>query len=178
MTVYYSDNQGDGIHFRVPTQDDLTKLQEHRNSRKIYPNLTSIMPVYNQQKWYESLGSENLYFIICKNMTVGDIGLIRITDIDWQNRSACIGLDIFYGFQHQGWGAKGFDLLLKYCFEELRLHRVWLLVAEYNEPAKKIYTNAGLKYEGEQRDALWRDGAYHGYFMMSMLEDEYAALGH
>jgi len=169
MNVFYGDKEGE-LYFRVPTQEDLEKIQEHRNSRRIHKNLTSMLPVYNQAEWYNSLGQNNQYFLVSNG--AHDVGLIRITDIDWVNRSACVGLDIFYGSQGKGYGKKAFSLLVDYCFEELRLHRLWLLVADFNAKAIHIYQDAGFRHEGVQKDALFRDGLYHNYLMMSKLEDD------
>jgi RimJ/RimL family protein N-acetyltransferase len=101
------------------------------------------------------------------------VGIIRITDIDFQNGNACVGLDIFSGFRAQGRALPVFKMAVKYCFDVLRLHRVWLLVKEGNTPAIKTYRKAGFRLEGAMRQHLYRDGLYHDYLLYGLLREEW-----
>jgi RimJ/RimL family protein N-acetyltransferase len=66
-------------------------------------------------------------------------------------------------------------MLLKYCFDYLGMHRVWLCVLDTNEVGIKLYVNSGFKLEGKYREAIWRDGGWHDYIVMSLLEGDYRA---
>lgn len=173
---YYSD---DKYSLRVPDEHDLETLANHRNVHPTWQNLTNPLPIYlhNQSSWLKSLNDHNIYFIAVNHYTSytsgGDIGLCRITDIDYINSNACVGLDIFEHARRKGHGQQVFNLLVKYCFEILNLHRLWLLVREDNEAAIKIYTRAGFSEEGVMRKHLFRDGEWHNYIMMGVLRDEH-----
>jgi len=39
--------------------------------------------------------------------------------------------------------------------------------------AKRLYEKVGFKEEGIMREAIFRNGVYHDYVVMSILEDEY-----
>ena len=52
------------------------------------------------------------------------------------------------------------------------MHRMWLLVAEFNKPAITVYTKVGFAEEGRQKGALYKHGTYHDYIMMSLIRKE------
>ena len=53
------------------------------------------------------------------------------------------------------------------------MNRLWLLVLENNEPAKNLYKKMGFVNECVQRQAIFKEGQYHDYIMMSLLRGEY-----
>ncbi len=72
-----------------------------------------------------------------------------------------------------GYGTEAIRLLLNWCFNDLKAHRVWLDVREDNLRAEKAYTNVGFTKEGLLRDVILLDGKYKSLFVMSILENEY-----
>lgn len=166
---------GNGYHCRPVTIEDAYTLLRHRNNPSTWEQLTSSLPIYqhDQLKWVKSLGPDKQYYIVASSSLGKDVGLVRITDIDWQNRNAAVGVDVFQYFRRNGHGQKIFDLVVKYCFDELNLHRLWLLVLESNKAANKIYTRAGFSVEGILAQHIFRHGRYQNYIMMGLLEDEY-----
>ena len=116
--------------------------------------------------------SSSRYYIYYSD-DISFIGMIRTDEIDWINRSIRVGGDIRPELWGQGYGHKMFALIKKYCFDYLNMHRLWLLVLETNERAIAVYKSAGFVEEGRQRQAIYRDGRYLDYVMMSLLEDDY-----
>ena len=53
------------------------------------------------------------------------------------------------------------------------MHRVWLAVLSTNKIAYNMYQKHGFKEEGVYREAVFRDGKYHDYIIMSVLEEEF-----
>jgi len=88
-----------------------------------------------------------------------------------------VGADVVPHLRAQGYGSKVYTLLKKYCFEYLNMHRIWLAVLDSNEIALKLYEKQGFKVEGRYREALFREGYYHDYIIMGILEQEYRAKG-
>lgn len=165
--------------FRPVLEEDLPRLAAHRNDPDTWHYLTSVFPVWphRQKQWLESVGNTNMYFISTltgKHNSRTEVGLARVTEIDWINRNACIGIDIFAKHRGKGHGTKTFTLLVDYCFEVLGLHRVWLLVGAPNLAARTIYENAGFEYEGTMKEHLYRDGIYVDYLLMGLLSEKWA----
>ncbi len=138
-----------------------------------------------QKLWFESLqkNSSACYMIFEKfdshnpfgEDKISKLGMVRITDIDFIHRSMCVGGDIDPKFRGKGYAKHMYALIFKYGFEAMNMHRLWLCVLENNERAKKLYEKMGFSYEGMQREAVFKDGVYHNYLMMSILDKEYKA---
>lgn len=102
------------------------------------------------------------------------IGVAYVTDISKHNQHGLVGVTI--GDRErwgQGYGRESLELLLRYCFEELGLHRVGAETFEYNAAWKRLVQEAGFEKEGTARDYLRRDGTYWDKETYSLLEREY-----
>jgi UDP-4-amino-4,6-dideoxy-N-acetyl-beta-L-altrosamine N-acetyltransferase len=165
-----------GIFLRVIEEKDIDPIRQLRNDPSTWMHLTDItlLSAKTQQRWYDSLSSRNdrKYFVL------GDeehefLGIIRLDEIDQTNRSIRVGCDIVPAFRGQGFGTKAFQLIKKYCFDYLNMHRLWLAVLETNHVAIRLYEKHGFRVEGRYREAIFRDGKYLDYIIMSLLEREY-----
>jgi len=174
----------EGLGFRPVEEDDLDKIRFLRNDPSTWIYLTSVGQISKAQQaaWYQriSKATDVSYYTIVEevcNFPVsypGDIlGIIRMDEIDIQNRSVRIGADVMPDKRGQGWGTKTYKALMKYCFDHLGFHRIWLCVLEKNEVARMLYEKSGFKEEGRYREAVWRDGRWNDYLVMSILESEY-----
>ena len=104
------------------------------------------------------------------------IGHVRLTVLLWHARSARLALGIYdRRFWSRGYGTEAIRLLLRYAFDDLGLHRVDLLVIEYNARAIRAYEKCGFVREGVVRESALVDGAWYGDIQMSILEHEYRA---
>jgi len=169
----------DNIYIHPVEEKDLSFIKNLRNDPSTWVNLTSVemLTDQNQIKWFDSLQSSNKkYFIVCRSLDHTSVGMIRTDFIDYINRNIQIGVDIDPKFRGQGYGDKAYKLFLQYCFDYLNMHRVWLLVLDYNKIGLHVYLKNGFKEEGRQREAILREGKYHDYVMMSILENEYRAI--
>jgi len=102
------------------------------------------------------------------------VGITSLTNVDSKNRNAEFIIDIgekdIWG---QGIGLEAMNLVLKYAFFEMNLHRVFLRVFSFNERAINLYKKIGFKIEGEMRESLFRDGKWHSIVFMGLLKKEY-----
>ena len=126
-----------------------------------------------QKKWFDSLKKSKNKKRLVVYVNDEKIGIIRLDEIDHNNKSIRVGLDVHKDFRNKGYGTLAYKKLLDYCFSELKFHRVYLMVAEYNKIALHLYEKLGFKKEGVMRQALFREGKYFDYIMMSILEEEY-----
>lgn len=165
----------DSIEILPLEERHLESLRRLRNDPQTWPYLTSPLPVdpKSQMKWFEQLCSDKSrrYFAIEKNSKF--VGVVRTDEWDQINQSVRIGVDIVPKFRRQGIATKVYKLLLEYLFNQVNMHRVWLLAAEFNKPALALYKKLGFEKEGTQRQALFRNGQWHDYIMMSLLREEY-----
>ncbi len=104
------------------------------------------------------------------------IGHIEIDGIQWNNRVGWVAIAIGDArYQGQGYGYEAMQLLLRFAFRELNLHRLQLTVFSYNTRAIHLYEKIGFKREGVYREALLRDGQYHHMLLYGLLEREWQA---
>lgn len=174
------------VGFRLVEERDLEKIRRLRNDQSTWVYLGGVDHITPEQQmaWYDSLSRDKTraYYTAFVNQTDGVyategdfLGVIRTDEIDRQNRSIRIGLDIDPARRGQGWATKLYAALLKWLFDFQNYHRVHLAVLDNNAVAMKLYLNAGFVTEGQQRAAIWRDGEWHNYVLLSILEDEYRA---
>ena len=104
------------------------------------------------------------------------IGQARLS-VDDENRRAryAVGLfdDSVWG---KGLGTEITQLVLRYAFEELQLHRVDLKVLEYNHRAIACYKKCGFIIEGIEREGAFIEDKFESDVLMSILNREYLAV--
>ena len=161
--------------FRVIEESDIEWARNLHNSPDVLFMLTDATFVneMQQKKWYEKLLSSYTSQRLVIEHEDNSVGIVRLDDIDLINKSICIGLDIDKNYRRKGHGYRSFELLIRYCFDELNMNRVWLFVASFNFKALGLYNKLGFIEEGRQRERLFRDGKYSDYIMMSILRSEY-----
>lgn len=99
------------------------------------------------------------------------IGVTRLAPIDTENRAARFGIGILDAtLLGQGLGTEVARLVVRFAFDNLRLHRVSLTVLAENERAICCYRNVGFVEEGRLRHTLWRDEAWHDDVVMAVLK--------
>lgn len=165
-----------GMALRVPRAEDATAIMQLRNDQSTWIHLTDPRPLGpgDQKKWVESLSmrSDRFYFAV-STIEHPFVGIVRMDEFDTLNRSIRVGADIVPEFRGQGLGVRLYQLIKRYCFDFMNVHRVWLAVLETNDHAMRLYEKQGFQIEGRYREAVYRDGEYLDYILMSIIEDEY-----
>jgi len=95
-------------------------------------------------------------------------------DINGADGHAQLGLSIYKqdDWGH-GYGREMIVLALRYAFNELNLHRVWLTTNGFNERAMKLYEKLGFRHEGRGREHILLDGTRWDIVYMGILRDEF-----
>lgn len=170
------------IGFRPVERRDLEEIRLLRNDQSTAKQLTDprLISEAQQEEWFKARAGA--YFTVVRierdpsypiTSEKEFVGIIRTSDNDPVNRSICIGADVAVHMRGKGYGTKIYKAILKYLFDDLALHRVWLLVLETNDVGRRLYSNVGFTEEGRMRNAIWRDGGWRDYVMMSILRSEY-----
>lgn len=108
--------------------------------------------------------------------TVDDIliGIAYATRISTHHHHAVVGITIGErDYWRCGYGKESLRLLLRYCFQELELHRVSTETFEYNAAWRDLVEGMGFSREGTAREYLYRDGQYWDKGRYALLEREY-----
>lgn len=173
-----------GFKIRLVEESDLDFVLSLRESESTNRFLGTFCMLNHslQKRWFDSVvvSDKVRYYIFEKKSDIGknevvwnQIGVIRTSEIDYINRSICVGGDIAEAYRGNGYSKVMYDMLLSLVFDYHNMHRVWLYVMENNTVALNLYKKIGFQEEGRQRKAIFRDGKYYDYIMMSMLVEEY-----
>ena len=103
-----------------------------------------------------------------------DVGSVYLRDIDLNNKKAEFG--IFIGedsARNKGIGSEATREIVKFGFENMGLHKIFLRVFSNNIAGKKAYEKAGFKYEGTAKDDIrLPNGQYQDIIFMAMIRQE------
>ena len=72
----------------------------------------------------------------------------------------------------KGYGRETLRFIKKYCFEQLRCHRLFLDVVEDNMRAQYLYRSEGFMLDGLLREAHKTEKGYKNLLLLSILEQE------
>ena len=104
---------------------------------------------------------EEAFFAICLNETGRHIGNIKLGPINKEHRFAHIGFLIgereFWG---QGIATEAVELITRYAFETLKLHKVLAGCYENNLASLRVFKKKGFKKEGVQESQWLVKGKY------------------
>jgi RimJ/RimL family protein N-acetyltransferase len=103
------------------------------------------------------------------------IGHVEIGNLDPRNCSARLSR-VLIGppdLRGRGLGRQVVRAALKLAFETLKLHRVDLLVFDFNTAAIMCYEREGFQHEGTLREARKHGDDYRNVCVMSILEQEW-----
>jgi RimJ/RimL family protein N-acetyltransferase len=165
-----------GVAIRPVEERDLPAMVALRSDPRVWTTLGDITMVNldRQREWYQSIrASERSRYYVLLTSRIDFLGIVRTDEIAMVNRSMRVGGDIQPRYQGRGYGTRMFRLITKYAFDYLNMNRLWLLVLETNAVGRRLYRNAGFTEEGRQREAVFRNGKYEDYIMMSLLRSEY-----
>ncbi|CAA9551770.1 MAG: Ribosomal-protein-S5p-alanine acetyltransferase [uncultured Thermomicrobiales bacterium] len=122
--------------------------------------------------WYARLASQRFAWAI--DLAGRGIGVARLTHVDEASRRMDYAIGILApDLWNQGLGTEATRLVLRFAFDELRLHRVGLLVLDINERAQAMYEKCGFVREGVVREGVLVGDEWHSDVTMSILEAEY-----
>ncbi len=124
------------------------------------------------ENWYKScLQDKNSVIFAVK--TIEDqtyLGNVWLHNIHWINRNA--ELRILLGAPEcrgLGYGTRASRLLLRFAFEKLGLHKVYLYVSSVNPRARRAFEKAGFSEEGQLKDEFFVDGNFVDVSRMAVI---------
>ena len=103
------------------------------------------------------------------------VGHIELNNIDLRNKSArvCRVLVGEPSLRGRGIGTQMMRRLLEIGFSQLGLHRIDLVVFDFNKAAIRCYEKLGFVKEGHLREVRRIGGEYWSLYQMSILECEW-----
>lgn len=163
-----------GVYLRLMTYDDTDLIVSWRNTDSVRKNFIyqALFTRESHENWIRTRveTGDVVQMIICETGTGRPVGSVYIRDVDHTHQKAEYG--IFIGeadARGKGYGTAAAKLMIRYCFEEMKLHRLFLRVYADNHQAIKSYEKAGFEREALLRDDVCIEGSYRDIVLMGIL---------
>lgn len=172
--------KGQKIYLSPLEEGDLAQSRLWVNDKSLWPLMLRYLPVTSkdQKNWYEALVSDpaKAVFAVRTNKGKKHVGNTGFYEIDSVHRRAnfwiLIGAKEDWG---KGYGTEAIQKMVAYGFENLNLNRIYLDVAEENQPAVRVYKKSGFFQEGLFREHCFIEGKYRNVLRMALLKKDYAS---
>lgn len=158
--------KGKKVYLRYPKIEDLTEFTElNKASLDFHEGLVN--PPLDQKTFTGYINKnecpENECFLICSIKTdeiAGAINFSQIFRAGFQN--AYLGYYVGEKFAGKGFATEAIELIIKFAFEELNLHRIEANIQPQNLPSIAVVKKNGFVKEGFslkylQVDGIWCD---------------------
>lgn len=176
MSEKYIDEQA-GIYIREMTYEDTDHIVEWRNKDSVRKNFIyqALFTRESHENWIRTMieTGKVVQMMICEMATGRAVGSVYIRDIEPIHKKAEYG--IFIGeddARGKGYGTAAAKLMIKYCFEERKLHRLFLRVYAENAQAIASYEKAGFVKEAYLHDDVYVDGRYRDIVLMGIINQQ------
>lgn len=171
--------KGKYVNLRPLEEDDLETLKAWRNSKNVRKTTReyNLLNMINQRKWFESIHKNKPPTDIMFGVTNRRdklIGVTGLTYIDWKNGHAEISIYLsMKNWQTTKEVKDTINLIIKYGFGELNLHRLWVEIFAISGENVQLFKRMNFLKEATLRDKLWRDGRWWQSYIYSILSSEY-----
>ena len=165
-----------GIYLRPMTYDDTECIVRWRNSDNVRKNFIyqALFTKESHENWIKTMVETGkvVQMMICEISGNKVVGSVYVRDIDAIHHKAEYG--IFIGedtARGKGYGTAAAKLMIRYCFEELKLHRLFLRAYADNMQAIRSYEKAGFVKEACLREDVCIEGEYKDIILMGILNN-------
>lgn len=163
---------------RVEERDRRDRLAAGRDAEavRMYGGDYRTMEPFTEEdveRWYRHQLQPYTWVIEAEGRCIGGVSL---HSVNLSDRRAQVAIGIHAPeMRDHGHGTEAMRLVLRYAFEQLKLHRVGLRVLEYNHRAIASYEKCGFVREGIERDSAHVADQWHSDVIMGVLEHEFRA---
>lgn len=102
------------------------------------------------------------------------VGLLGLKIGKKNYRTAEVWYKLHPTMWNKGYATAAVERILKFCFEELNMHRVEAGCSKQNGASKKVLEKCGFTEEGLKRKILPIRGEWHDAYFFAILEEDYA----
>ncbi|MEE4198450.1 MAG: GNAT family protein [Bacteroidales bacterium] len=126
--------------------------------------------------WFEKaisdISNKRYLFSIIYNENNQLIGYFQLTDVNFINRNANLGIVIGEkDYQEKGLGKEIMQLGLDYGFNYLGLYKIFLEVLTNNKKAIRLYEKVNFQIEGEKKQHFFWNNKYYNILLMSKINN-------
>ena len=164
---------------RCILQEDAERINQLQNDRAIADTTCRIphpCSLEHTQKWIKgdlhSGGKDSGFFTIILKKTDELIGVIGL-EIDKQHDRAELGFWIGKMYWGEGYCTEAARAIIKYGFEQLRLHRIYTLHFAENISSGRVLQKAGMQHEGSLKKHLKKGDVFKDLEYYGLISEDY-----
>lgn len=166
--------KGNNIYLEPITDQYTDRIIKWRNSENVkkYFLDRETLTIEKHRSWLKNVveTGKAVQFVIFES-SGWPIGSVYLRDVDRKNRNAEFGIYIGEETERgKGYGSEALELICKYGFSELGLHKITLRVLQSNAKAINVYKKMGFVHEGCFKDQVFADGKYESVCFMALFE--------
>lgn len=171
--------KGKIVTLRPIEEKDLPFMQELVNDPELERLIVGwSLPVSmkDQQQWFQNFhNSDKFIRYIIETEKDGVVGLTGLQEIDWKNGSVKGGgiRLLKKEKRSKGVATDAYMTMLRYAFNELRLHRFSTAALDFNDASLHFMEKCGFKREGVLREAVYKEGTFHDKILFACLKSDY-----
>ena len=162
---------------RMMEQRDLEDARQLHNDDSTLLRLSDVSHVSEaaQAEWFRSmsLSRSSRRYVARQRSDDHFVGVFRLDRIDPWNRNAFVGADVVAGLRGKGYATEMFEYICSFLFDHGGMHRLALVTLASNLAAISLYEKLGFVREGQERQAIFRDGQFQDLVAMGVLADEW-----
>jgi RimJ/RimL family protein N-acetyltransferase len=168
--------QNELVRLRAPRSDD---WEEHyyaefdSTARRRLEYEIELPPTeQNTKSAFDSVQQGRIFFTI-ETLDSTAVGGVNLNSIDERNGTFSVGMQIYPDHRNKGYGTAAMRLILKYAFEERRLHKYYGSVIEDNVASSAMLTKLGCVREGVRREQIFMNGRYWDEILYGLTDCEF-----
>jgi len=173
--------RGEKVILRYPEMSDAKWLFEHITvpevAKGLGPQIMKLKKLSQEKKWIKSLPKsrrkkETLNFTIVDKKTKKLIGACGFNKFNFDEKFAVVGWWIAKEYWGQGYMVDAAKTLLKYGFNNLKLHRLEAEIHGDNPRSLGLAKKLGFKLEGTKREGHYHKGKFEAMWIVGLLKKE------
>ena len=168
------------LKLRAYREDDIAELLPLIGTREVAATTLRIAHPYTEQdaRAFFALAQDpdKLWLAITLRADGRQIGGIGLR-LEPQHQHGELGYWLGVPFWGQGYATEAAREMLRYGFEELGLHRIFASHFKHNPASGRILKKLGMRYEGCQREHLWKWDQFVDSELYGILRQEWQISG-
>ncbi len=153
----------------------------HMARTRVWANDPEISRLMNRERavqeseheaWFESIRRRDdcAFFAVETGDPAAHVGNVWLWAIEPRHRKAELRIVIGEAAARgKGVGTQAIDLLCRYGFERLGLHRIYAYVLAINPTARRAFERAGFRLEGTLQDDRWTGDGFTDTYLLARL---------
>lgn len=123
--------------------------------------------------WTKSFYEKDLGFCLGIFFHEKFVGEIKVSKMDWSNKSAAISYWLSQKYQGKGLATICAQKITSLLFTTLQLHRVYLTCSSHNMASQKVASRLGFKLEDVLAQDRCVDGVFYDTFTYAVLAESW-----